>query len=110
MKNVERNLDLFMEWYNSNEPKENASIHLEMYLSWANDFISLDKFADFYAIPLEKADEVINYGRNINEIFSLCIVDNALKVDNNKWKERSTNWAVSFTLKELQEFFIEKEL
>jgi plasmid maintenance system antidote protein VapI len=38
----------------------------EMYLSYVNDFLTIERFAEYYGITEEQANEVINKGRKIN--------------------------------------------
>ena len=38
----------------------------EMYLSWFNDFLTIDRFAEFYNITTIKALSIIKKGRKIN--------------------------------------------
>lgn len=39
----------------------------EMYLNWANNFLSVPKFADHYGISEAKAHKVIKLGRLLHE-------------------------------------------
>ena len=39
----------------------------EMYLNWANNFLSVPKFAEHHGISVDKAQKVINLGRLLHE-------------------------------------------
>lgn len=38
----------------------------KMYLDYVNNFLTVEKFAEHYQIPVEKAKIIINTGKNIN--------------------------------------------
>jgi len=38
----------------------------EMYLDWVNNFLSLERFSEYYNIPPQKAEKIINLGRILN--------------------------------------------
>lgn len=46
--------------------KELNKFYEEMYLSWFNDFLTIEKFAEFYNITTLKAFSIIKKGRIIN--------------------------------------------
>jgi len=46
--------------------KELNKFYEEMYLSWFNDFLTIERFAEFYNITVSKANQIINIGRKIN--------------------------------------------
>ena len=46
--------------------KELKSKCLNMYLDWANNFLTVDYFAEYYGINIEKAGKIINIGRLLN--------------------------------------------
>ena len=37
-----------------------------IYLDWYNNFVTIDCFADYYNISIDKAERIINIGRKIN--------------------------------------------
>jgi hypothetical protein len=39
----------------------------EMYLDWVNNFLTLDRFAEYYEIDNETANHVILEGRRVHE-------------------------------------------
>lgn len=48
-------------------------IILDMYLDYVNDFLTVARFAEYYDMPEEKADRIINIGRKINDKLCRCI-------------------------------------
>lgn len=38
-----------------------------LYLSWVNEFISLERFAEYYGMTEERANRVVNVGRDVHE-------------------------------------------
>ena len=38
----------------------------KMYIDWFNNFVTLERFASYYNITIEKAERVIKIGRKIN--------------------------------------------
>lgn len=40
---------------------------INMFLDWTNNFITLERFSEYYNLSFEKANEVINQGRQLNE-------------------------------------------
>ena len=40
---------------------------IEMYLNWANNFLSVPKFADYYGISETKAHKVIKLGKLLHQ-------------------------------------------
>lgn len=40
---------------------------LTMYLDWANNFLTVSCFAEYYGIGIDKANRIINIGRKIHE-------------------------------------------
>ena len=46
--------------------KELKRYYEQMYLSYFNDFLTIEKFAEFYNIPTLKALVIIQIGRQIN--------------------------------------------
>ena len=43
-----------------------ADYFQEMYLDWFNNFLTIERFAEWYAISEEKASSIISTGRNIH--------------------------------------------
>jgi hypothetical protein len=39
-----------------------------LYLSYVNDFLTIEKFAEHYNISAEKANKIINLGRKLNNV------------------------------------------
>ena len=37
-----------------------------LYLDWFNNFLTVDRFAEYYGMTAEKANRVINIGRKLN--------------------------------------------
>jgi len=47
---------------------EKAADHFqELYLDWFNNFLTLDRFAEYYELSTEKANQHINIGRKIHQ-------------------------------------------
>lgn len=40
---------------------------INMFLDWKNNFLTIGRFAEYYNITIEKANLVINEGRELNE-------------------------------------------
>ena len=40
---------------------------IELYLSWFNDFLTAQCFADYYGLTINEADTIIILGRKYNE-------------------------------------------
>ena len=38
----------------------------DLYLDWFNNFLTVDRFAEYYGMTAEKASRVINIGRKLN--------------------------------------------
>lgn len=38
---------------------------VELYLDWVNNFLTVEKFADYYMITVKRANKIINQGRKI---------------------------------------------
>jgi hypothetical protein len=39
----------------------------EMYLDWFNNFLSIEKFKEYYNLSMVEAENVIDQGRKINQ-------------------------------------------
>jgi len=39
----------------------------EMYLDWFNNFLSIEKFKEYYNLSMAEAENVIDQGRKINQ-------------------------------------------
>ncbi len=37
-----------------------------LYLSYVNDFLTVERFSEYYNISIEKANKIINLGRKLN--------------------------------------------
>lgn len=40
---------------------------IDMYLDWVNNFLTLQRFADYYDLTPSKAQQIINEGRILHE-------------------------------------------
>jgi len=40
---------------------------IKMYLDWFNNFLTVQAFADYYQLSIDKAEEVIEQGRHEHE-------------------------------------------
>ena len=40
---------------------------INMFLDWKNNFLTVGRFAEYYSLTIDKANEVINKGRELNE-------------------------------------------
>lgn len=40
----------------------------EMYLDWFNNFLTVERFAEYYEINVEQAQQIINLGREIGSL------------------------------------------
>jgi len=40
---------------------------INMFLDWKNNFLTIGKFAEYYSLTIDKANEIINKGRELNE-------------------------------------------
>jgi len=40
----------------------------QLYLSYVNDFLTVERFAGHYNISVEKANKIINLGRKLNNV------------------------------------------
>lgn len=40
---------------------------INLYLDWKNNFLTIGKFAEYYNLTIEKANFVIDKGRELNE-------------------------------------------
>ena len=49
------------------EDQEEAQKLVNMFLDWKNNFLTVGKFAEYYSLTVEKANELIDKGRNLNE-------------------------------------------
>ena len=38
-----------------------------LYLDWFNNFLTVDRFAEYYGMPVDKAHKVIRIGRYLNQ-------------------------------------------
>ena len=38
-----------------------------MFLDWKNNFLTVGRFAEYYSLTIDKANEVINKGQELNE-------------------------------------------
>ena len=56
----------------------------QMYLDYFNSFLTVERFADYYSLSMEQAQEIINKGRAIN--ITRPVVFN-YQVKNKKYKE-----------------------
>lgn len=41
---------------------------INMFLDWKNNFLTVGRFAEYYSLTIDKANEIINKGRQLNEI------------------------------------------
>jgi len=41
-------------------------VYEEMYLDWFNNFLSTDKFREYYNLSMAEAENIIDEGRKIN--------------------------------------------
>ena len=41
--------------------------YIELYLSWCNDFVTLEAFCEYYGFTEEIGAEIIERGRKLNE-------------------------------------------
>ena len=41
---------------------------INMFLDWKNNFLTVGRFAEYYSLTIEKANEIIDKGRQLNEI------------------------------------------
>ena len=44
---------------------KNKNILITMYLQYFNDFLTIERFAEFHHIPVNRATMIINTGRNL---------------------------------------------
>ena len=42
-------------------------VYEEMYLDWFNNFLSTDRFREYYNLSMAEAENVIDQGRKINQ-------------------------------------------
>ena len=42
-----------------------------LYLDYANNFLTVDNFAEYYGLTISEASQIINVGREINERLSV---------------------------------------
>jgi len=40
---------------------------INMFLDWKNNFLTVGRFAEYYSLTIEKANDIINKGRELNE-------------------------------------------
>ena len=40
---------------------------INMFLDWKNNFLTVGRFAEYYSLTIDKANEIINKGRELNE-------------------------------------------
>jgi hypothetical protein len=40
---------------------------MDLYLDWVNNFLTVERFAEYYELSLERAHRVINLGRTLHE-------------------------------------------
>jgi hypothetical protein len=41
---------------------------INMFLDWKNNFLTVGRFAEYYSLTIDKANEIIDKGRQLNEI------------------------------------------
>ena len=58
-----------MELYNRINRKTimSSTTNKEMYLDWFNNFLSIEKFKEYYNLSMAEAENVIDQGRKINQ-------------------------------------------
>ena len=49
----------------------------ELYLDWVNNFITVERFAEYYGMSVKQAEDIIKIGR-ASDNFTKCIDWNAL--------------------------------
>ena len=63
---------MVIEWDITNTQRQGRDMTLdkftEMYLDWINNFLTVERFAEYYEISLEQAQEIIDMGRKIDNI------------------------------------------
>ena len=42
-----------------------------LYLDYANNFLTVENFAEYYGLTISEANQIINVGRDINERLAL---------------------------------------
>ncbi len=45
----------------------NEEKKINLFLDYKNNFLTIEKFAEYYGFELEKANSIINQGRELNE-------------------------------------------
>lgn len=45
----------------------------EMYLDWINNFLTIERFAEYYEISVEQAQEIIDIGRKIGKLETVTV-------------------------------------
>lgn len=51
---------------NKNETRNNAmDKHIEMYLDYWNNFLTVERFAEYHNITKEQANDIINKGKDL---------------------------------------------
>ena len=48
--------------------QEEAKKLINMFLDWKNNFLTVGRFAEYYSLTIDKANEIIDKGRQLNEI------------------------------------------
>ncbi len=70
IKEMQNGTDLETAWTRISKAEYNSMIDPDMiqsmYLDYVNNFLSVQRFAEYYDITVEDANEVINRGRMIN--------------------------------------------
>ena len=64
MNTAERNKNQKRETTDQEEVKK----LINMFLDWKNNFLTVGRFAEYYSLTIEKANEIIDKGRQLNEI------------------------------------------
>ena len=54
--------------YKETTDQEEVKKLINMFLDWKNNFLTVGRFAEYYSLTIDKANEIINKGRQLNEI------------------------------------------